>query len=74
MRCVRLLAEPDDGDEYRKIEQELKQISERKLELHALQEELEGGVSHNGCTCSETHKQAPCSNEIFTVEMPPSYP
>lgn len=42
------VAEPDDGDEYRKIEQELKQISERKLELHALQEELEGGVSHNG--------------------------
>ncbi|XP_026998744.2 uncharacterized protein LOC113640468 isoform X2 [Tachysurus fulvidraco] len=67
-------AEPDEGDEYGRIEQELKQISERKLELQALQEELEGGATQRGCNVSETHKQDPCGNEIFTVEMPPSYP
>ncbi|XP_058233439.1 uncharacterized protein LOC131344906 isoform X2 [Hemibagrus wyckioides] len=59
-------------DEYEKIEQELKQLSERKLELQALLEKLEGGVSCD--TLTITQKDELSSDEIFTVERPPSYP
>ncbi|KAK3511732.1 hypothetical protein QTP70_020732 [Hemibagrus guttatus] len=59
-------------DEYEKIEQELKQLSERKLELQASLEKLEGGVSCD--TFTVTQKHDPSSNEIFTVGRPPPYP
>lgn len=37
-----IVYEPTEKDEYEKIEDELKKLSERKLELQALKENLEG--------------------------------
>ncbi|TSZ68972.1 U11/U12 small nuclear ribonucleoprotein 25 kDa protein [Bagarius yarrelli] len=67
-----LVAEAAEKDECEKIEDELKQLSERKLQLQALQEKLEGSVS--GDTFSGTQKHHPLSNQIFMVESPPPYP
>ncbi|KAB5531086.1 hypothetical protein PHYPO_G00136870 [Pangasianodon hypophthalmus] len=63
--------EPTDKDEYEKIEDELKELSERKLALQALQEKLEAS---SGDTLSTLQKYDPLTNEIFVVEGPPSYP
>lgn len=40
--------EAKEKDEYEKIEEELMKLSERKLELQALKEKLEGTLSGKG--------------------------
>ncbi|XP_017310117.1 cell death-inducing p53-target protein 1 isoform X2 [Ictalurus punctatus] len=67
------VGEPTENDEYERIQEELKALSERKLALQALRETLEG-TSKSCDTLSTPQKYDPSGNEIFIVERPPSYP
>ncbi|KAI5091587.1 U11/U12 small nuclear ribonucleoprotein 25 kDa protein [Silurus meridionalis] len=58
----------DEKDEYGKIEEDLKELSAKKLALQALKEELEGAGF------SSTQIYDPSNNEIVTVDKPPSHP
>ncbi|KAF5908087.1 cell death-inducing p53-target protein 1-like isoform X1, partial [Clarias magur] len=61
------VSESSEKEDCKKIEEELEELSERKLALQALRERLEGTLS----TTLQIHD--PLSNEIFTVEKPPPF-
>ncbi|KAM9493098.1 uncharacterized protein Hap1MRO34_003422 [Clarias gariepinus] len=61
------VSESSKKEECKQIEEELEELSEKKLALQALQERLEGTLS----TTLQIHD--PLSNEIFTVDKPPSF-